>query len=113
MVEPAPTMAHSPFYATKQWKDARKRYLHSHPNCEICARIFIQTRAVEVDHIRPIEAGGAPLDPANFSSKCRMHHSQKTMSLDMPNRGRARLVTTGPDGFPCYVEVRHRAKKIP
>jgi len=99
-------MPQSPFYSTKAWKDARGKYLALHPWCKICERIFIRTRAVEVDHIIPIEAGGAPLDPKNFSGKCKRHHSQKTMSLDRPNNqtSRRRLVTTGPDGFPCYIE---------
>lgn len=105
-------MPHSPFYSTKAWKDARGKYLAQHPHCQICLRIGLRSRAVEVDHLRPIEAGGAPLDPRNFSGKCRTHHSQKTRALDMPTGGRDRLVTTGPDGFPCYVEVRHHAKKI-
>lgn len=104
-------MPQSPFYSTRQWKEARGKYLAQHPHCQICLRIGITSRAVEVDHIRPIEAGGAPLDARNFSGKCRTHHSQKTRSLDMPNSGRDKLVTTGPDGFPCYTEVRHYAKK--
>lgn len=106
-------MPHHPFYTSKAWKEARGKYLRLNPYCQICLRIGARTRAVEVDHIRPIDAGGALLDPSNLSGKCRMHHSQKTMSLDMPGRGRDKLVTTGADGFPCYVEVRHHGKKIP
>ena len=111
VVEVMLTMPHSPFYSTKQWKDTRGKYLALHPYCEICLLIGIRSRAVEVDHIRPIDAGGALLDFRNLSSKCRMHHSQKTMALDMPNKGRDKLVTTGPDGFPIYTEVRHHGKK--
>ena len=104
-------MPHSPFYQSQQWKDARGKYLALHPHCQICLRLGLQRRAVEVDHLRPIEAGGALLDFSNLSGKCRMHHSQKTMSLDMRHKGRDKLVTTGPDGFPIYMEKRYHAKK--
>jgi 5-methylcytosine-specific restriction endonuclease McrA len=104
-------MPSSPFYSTKEWKDARKKYLALHPHCQICRRIGVESRAVEVDHVIPIERGGALLAFSNLSGKCRLHHSQKTMALDMPGRGRDKLVTTGPDGFPIYVEKRHYGKK--
>lgn len=105
-------MTHSSFYSSKQWRDAREKYLRSNPYCGICSLIGIKTRAVEVDHLRPIASGGALLDPRNFSSKCRTHHSQKTRVLDTPGQaGRNKLVTTGLDGFPTYVEIRY-GKKI-
>lgn len=65
--------------------------------------------ATDVDHIIPIEAGGAPLDERNFSGKCKKHHSQKTMALDRPSmkNSRTKLVTTGPDGYPCHTEYRY------
>lgn len=111
MVEPRSTMPHSPLYQSKQWKDTRGKYLALNPWCQICSKIGIKQRAVEVDHIRTVEAGGALFDFHNLSGKCRLHHSQKTMALDMNRGGRDRLVTTGPDGLPCYVEVSNRAKK--
>lgn len=106
-------MPQSPFYSTRAWRDARSKYLRSNPWCQICLRIGLRSKATEVDHIRTIESGGAPLDPRNFSGKCKMHHSQKTRVLDTPTSGRDKLVTTGIDGFPCYVEVRHNGKKTP
>lgn len=105
-------MPQFPFYSTKAWKDARSSYLRLHRYCEICALVQIKSIAMEVDHIRPIEAGGSPLDPANFSAKCKMHHSQKTRVLDTPGQhGRDKLVTTGADGFPIHVEKRYGKAK--
>lgn len=106
MVETPLTMPQNPFYSSRPWKEARGKYLAQHPYCKVCERIFIKTRATEVDHIIPIEAGGAPLDPKNFSGQCKRHHSQKTMVLDRPTvqTSRRSLVTTGADGFPCHVE---------
>lgn len=107
-------MPQNPFYGSATWREARSSYLRLHPYCEICDRIGVKTRAREVDHVRSIESGGAPLDPANFSAKCTLHHSQKTRVLDTPGQpGRDRLVTTGLDGFPVYEEVRYAVKKTP
>lgn len=101
-------MPQHPFYSTKVWKEARATQLRLRPYCEICLAIGIKTKAIDVDHRVPINAGGQPLEPSNFSSKCRTHHSQKTRVLDTPGQpGRDKLVTTGADGFPILVERRH------
>ncbi len=112
VVESSPFMPQHPFYSSKPWKEARAKHLRLYPHCEICAAIGLRVRAVEVDHRRAIEAGGQPLDPGNFSSKCKFHHSQKTRVLDTPGQpGRDSLVTTGPDGFPVITERRYHGKK--
>ena len=93
-------MPHSPFYQSAPWRKARAKYLQSHPYCWDCALIHMRVRANEVDHIVPIEKGGAPLDPANFRARCKTHHSQKTLVLDVKKPRRTKLVTTGIDGYP-------------
>ena len=41
--------------------------------------------ATEVDHIVPIEDGGAMFDEANLQGLCKSHHSRKT-ARDKANR---------------------------
>lgn len=58
-----------------RWQAFRAEYLRTHPTC--CAPGCTAT-ATEVDHITPIRAGGARLDPANVRAMCKRHHSQRT-----------------------------------
>ncbi len=107
-------MPQSPFYSTKTWRDAREKQLRSHPNCFICGLIHLAVRAVEVDHVRAIEKGGHPTDPANLRSLCRKHHSQKTILLDgMHSASGKAIVVTGPDGYPIYREGHTHATNQP
>ena len=62
------------FYASTAWRNARKRYIEQHPICEICRR----AAATVVDHIRPINQGGAPLDEHNFQALCAVCHNKKS-----------------------------------
>ena len=43
--------------------------------------------ATEVDHILPLEDGGAVYDEANLQPLCKPHHSRKT-ARDKANRQR-------------------------
>lgn len=113
MVEGDPTMPQDPFYGSKPWREARAAQLRREPYCCICAKINIQRRASEVDHIVPVVRGGAPFHPSNLRSMCKTHHSQKTLVLDRPNvkTTRTKLVTTGADGWPAHVEERYDGDK--
>lgn len=100
-------MPQNPFYSSKVWRDLRASTLHKSPHCVVCLNIGLKIRATEVDHILAIDAGGAPLNPANVRSLCRKHHSQKTIMLDGQHSADGRkLVTTGLDGYPVQVEVK-------
>lgn len=68
------------FYHSWDWKCVRLQRLEDYPLCEICERAEEPriTPATEVDHVIPIEAGGAPLDQANLQSLCKSCHSAKT-----------------------------------
>ena len=62
------------FYASAAWKQARKHYIVLHPLCEICHRAV----STVVDHIKPINQGGAPLDESNFQALCSSCHNKKS-----------------------------------
>lgn len=49
--------------------------LRDHPWCQVpgCTNM-----ATDVDHVEPIEAGGAPFDRSNLQALCKKHHSAKT-----------------------------------
>lgn len=97
-------MPQDPFYLAKPWIECRNKYLRLHPYCRICLMLGQKVRAVEVDHIRAVNRGGAPFAHANLRGLCRSHHSQKTASVDMPGRAARAFVVTGPDGYPIHAE---------
>lgn len=59
-----------------QWSKARKAYLKRYPLCEQCEKDSKITPAVLVHHVKPIDEGGARLDPRNFMSCCRDCHER-------------------------------------
>jgi 5-methylcytosine-specific restriction protein A len=65
------------------WQKLRKWQLATFPICKACER----QSANEVDHILPINDGGARLDPANLQSLCKSCHSKKT-AQDVAKRKR-------------------------
>ena len=62
------------------WQKLRLYKLAGDPFCAVC-----KMSADQVDHIRPINDGGARLDPANLQSLCQSCHSRKT-AVDKKNR---------------------------
>lgn len=60
-------------YNSRRWKFARRAQLAQNPLCAGCGRI-----ASDVDHVTPIEHGGAVWDPLNYQSLCQACHSVKT-----------------------------------
>ncbi len=55
------------------WARVRRARLAVDPLCSACG-----APASEVDHIVPLAAGGAELDPANLQPLCRRCHAAKT-----------------------------------
>ena len=53
-------------------------FLQAHPLCEECMRKGMLVPAQMVDHIVPINKGGAPLDLNNLQSLCNHCHAVKT-----------------------------------
>lgn len=52
--------------------------LEQQPMCEECERRGRLTPAQMVDHIVPINKGGAPLDMDNLQSLCNACHARKS-----------------------------------
>lgn len=67
-------------YDRQQWKRVRANQLEREPTCRMCRQegAPIPRPAHHVDHITPLEKGGAPFDRNNLQSLCHSHHSEKT-----------------------------------
>ena len=61
------------FYHRAAWTRASKSYRAKHPVCEMCGR----TGSALVDHIHPIQQGGAQLDEDNMQALCMRCHARK------------------------------------
>lgn len=60
------------FYKRAPWKKLRLYFLHRNPLCVVC-----KAPATMVDHIVPINQGGAKLDERNLQSMCDTCHARK------------------------------------
>jgi 5-methylcytosine-specific restriction protein A len=54
----------------------REHVLRESPFCGWCARLGLQTYAVEVDHVIPVVEGGTD-DLINLQGLCLAHHREK------------------------------------
>jgi len=66
------------FYHTRAWRTLRDRVLHDEPLCRSCHQAGRIGAATVVDHILPINAGGAKLDRANLQPMSAVCHNTKT-----------------------------------
>jgi 5-methylcytosine-specific restriction protein A len=66
------------FYQSRRWRSLRALKLQKDPLCEECMRKGVLVPAQMVDHIVPINKGGAPLDLNNLQSLCNHCHAVKT-----------------------------------
>ena len=57
--------------------------------CQACGR----AGRLEVDHITPLDDGGAPYEPANLQVLCRICHFAKTKRENQARRGTPEAVT--------------------
>jgi 5-methylcytosine-specific restriction protein A len=68
-------------YSTARWQRLRRQKLQQHPLCEACLQLGRIEPATDVDHRRPINAGGDPFPAlAQLASLCVHCHSAKTRS---------------------------------
>lgn len=70
--------ANSAFYQSSRWRRLRQVKLNADPLCEECRRRGLVTEATVVDHIVPINEGGAALDLRNLQSLCDACHNRKS-----------------------------------
>ena len=66
------------FYQSTAWRKLRKVKLEQNPLCEECFKKGVHTPAKVVDHIVPINRGGAALDIVNLQSLCDRCHNVKS-----------------------------------
>ena len=66
------------FYQSRRWRSLRALKLQKDPLCEESMRKGVLVPAQMVDHIVPINKGGAPLDLNNLQSLCNHCHAVKT-----------------------------------
>ena len=64
----------------KRWRTIRIRVLAQQP---ICASPGCGKPATQVDHIRPLAAGGAPYDLSNLQGMCGPHNASKGAKLEV------------------------------
>lgn len=62
------------------WQRLRDYHLRAEPTCRMCAAVGRVERATMVDHIVPINDGGARLDESNLQSLCGACHAKKTQA---------------------------------
>jgi len=62
----------------RTWQRLRDLVLSDEPLCRTCAARGLLTPATMVDHITPLNDGGARLDRSNLQPLCDSCHAQKT-----------------------------------
>lgn len=70
--------ANTSFYQSQQWRRVRKKFLEGHPLCAECQRKGRVVAARVVDHITPINDGGARFDFRNLQGLCDACHNRKS-----------------------------------
>lgn len=70
--------SNSDFYNSRTWRNFRKSFIEKNPLCVECLKDDLVVKAVVVDHIVRIEAGGERLDENNLQSLCSSHHNKKS-----------------------------------
>ncbi|MCI4362987.1 MAG: HNH endonuclease [Thermoplasmata archaeon] len=86
------------FHGRYFWDAARRVVLRrDHYTCQACG-LRSRKSALDVDHIREIAVGGAPLDYDNLQTLCRPCHRAKTSRFLRDRRGsRAAPLPSAPD----------------
>ena len=67
-----------PFYNSKRWRKISASFRACYPICEACEEKGLVVAAQCVDHIKPINQGGAKWSWANLQSLCNSCHAKKS-----------------------------------
>ena len=70
--------ANRDIYDSSQWKKLRAIVKEEEPLCRYCLENDLAIDTEVVDHITPINMGGAPYDRANLQGLCRPCHEAKS-----------------------------------
>ena len=66
-------------YSSRKWRMARADVLKDEPLCRFCKAQGVTRLAEIVDHVVPIESGGAEYERSNLQPLCRWHHHKKSV----------------------------------
>lgn len=77
-VQPASTYGRDERYHTPAWRQLRLVILEREPICRTCRYEDRISRATQIDHIRPVTAGGDFYDAENLQPLCASCHSSKS-----------------------------------
>lgn len=70
--------ANTSFYQSQQWRRVRALFLAQFPLCSDCSKRGMVVAARVVDHIVPINEGGARYDYHNLQGLCDRCHNRKS-----------------------------------
>ena len=70
--------SNSKIYKGRQWQKVRRIILHKQPLCVICHSKGRYTTANTIDHIQPINKGGAVYNLENLQALCSSCHNSKS-----------------------------------
>lgn len=66
------------FYESSAWRKLRAKFIAANPLCAECLKRGVVTPARVVDHILPINMGGAALSEDNLQALCDRCHNIKS-----------------------------------
>ena len=73
------------------WQDARAKHLKAYP---FCSHADCNAQATEVDHVLSVASHPSlRLDPQNFRSFCKPHHSGRTQREHRRDRGEGKILS--------------------
>ena len=82
--------SNSKIYTSRQWRKLRQYVLHRQPICVHCVQKNRYTTANTIDHILPINKGGAIWDIENLQALCSSCHNKKSARDKSYKIGRGR-----------------------
>ena len=65
-------------YNDSRWKGWRAWFRANEPYCRLCAARGVDETAHDLDHIVPLDEGGAEFEMENLQPLCRQCHYEKT-----------------------------------
>lgn len=74
------TIPNREIYSSHQWRKLSEAIRQKEPLCRQCKKEGIRTAAKVVDHITPINQGGAAYDESNLQPLCSTCHQRKSGS---------------------------------
>ncbi|MEN0049034.1 MAG: HNH endonuclease signature motif containing protein [Bacteroidota bacterium] len=83
-------------YNSTRWRKLRKLVIEAQPLCKVCEYIGEVVAAQVVDHVVPINEGGATWNEENLCPMCHKHHNRKS---GYETRGMMVMAKPSPNGL--------------